>query len=70
MTLKNLVSDDIKLQALIVAQNIIRHKGSVIFHKDLKSLHGFISKISSPKTKNKITQLECDRVINIAKKYL
>lgn len=69
MSNKQLASNDNKREALLLAQATIKHTEKNIYYRDLSSLHNFIHKLSAGETRNKVTLEECERIVNIAKKY-
>jgi len=70
MKKSKLVPNETKLEALHIAQNILKHIGKEVNYRDRSAIHNFIYKLSSGETRNKITKEDCERVIRIAKKYV
>jgi len=66
---KRLASNDEKATALIVAQNLIKTNGSKMTHNQLKAIHNFIAKLNNGATRNRITFVECQKIINSAQTY-
>ncbi len=66
---KRLATDDEKLTALTVAQNLTKFKGTAMKHNQLKAVHNFISKLNNGSTRNKVTFYECQKIINTAKTF-
>jgi hypothetical protein len=66
---KRLASDDEKLVALTIAQNLIKFNGVKLTNNQLKAIHNFISKLSNGSTRNKVTFHECEKIINTAQNY-
>lgn len=68
-TNKQLASDDEKMVALTIAQNLIKFNGVKLTHNQLKAVHNFISKLRNGATRNKVTLQECQKIINTAQNY-
>jgi len=57
-----------KAQALGIAQNTLKHAVKLT-HRDLGSIHRFIARLSSGRSRGTVTTEECERIVNIAKNY-
>jgi len=66
---KRLASDEEKATALVVAQNLIKTKGSIMTHNQLKAIHNFIAKLNNGSTRNRVTFFDCQKIINSAQTY-
>ena len=66
---KRLASDEEKTTALLVAQNLIKTKGSRMSNIQLKAIHYFIYKLNNGATRNRVTFFDCQKIINTAQTY-
>jgi hypothetical protein len=58
------------LQIMVLAQNIIRYKGDRrIDPNDVRAVNNFIRRANFGSTRSKVTMKECEKIINIARKY-
>lgn len=64
------VDKEIIAQAMILAQNVIRHhKKKKLLQNEIQALNHFLMKANNGKTRMAIRLRDCERVVNIARKY-